>query len=122
MNHSLRLTTAFLDVYAGLLAIQHGVFEILLGDLTPAGEMIQAIGALCQPELVRHACFRGITLIPSLFIRGVVAVIARLSVAAWSAAFVQRRCGGLPYNRLGQGPRPLVIFQGLMFENKPQSG
>ena len=29
---------------------------------------------------------------------------------------------GLPYNRFGYGPRPLVIFQGLMFENKPQSG
>ena len=29
---------------------------------------------------------------------------------------------GLPYNRFGRGPRPLVIFQGLMFENKPQSG
>jgi pimeloyl-ACP methyl ester carboxylesterase len=28
---------------------------------------------------------------------------------------------GLPYNRLGSGPRPLVIFQGLLFENKPQS-
>jgi pimeloyl-ACP methyl ester carboxylesterase len=27
---------------------------------------------------------------------------------------------GLPYNRFGHGPRPLVIFQGLMFENKPQ--
>lgn len=29
---------------------------------------------------------------------------------------------GLPYNRAGDGPKPLVIFQGLMFENKPQSG
>jgi pimeloyl-ACP methyl ester carboxylesterase len=29
---------------------------------------------------------------------------------------------GLPYNRLGQAPRPLVVFQGLMFENKPQTG
>ena len=29
--------------------------------------------------------------------------------------------GGLPYNRIGHGPRPLVVFQGLMFENKPQS-
>jgi pimeloyl-ACP methyl ester carboxylesterase len=28
----------------------------------------------------------------------------------------------LPYNRLGHGPRPLVVFQGLLFENKPQSG
>ena len=28
---------------------------------------------------------------------------------------------GLPYNRSGRGPRPLVIFQGLVFEHKPQS-
>ncbi len=26
---------------------------------------------------------------------------------------------GLPYNRSGSGPRTLVIFQGLLFENKP---
>lgn len=29
---------------------------------------------------------------------------------------------GLPYNRLGHGPRPLVVVQGLIFENKPQPG
>jgi pimeloyl-ACP methyl ester carboxylesterase len=29
---------------------------------------------------------------------------------------------GLPYNRFGVGPRPLVVFQGLVFENKPQGG
>jgi len=27
---------------------------------------------------------------------------------------------GMPYNRLGHGPRPLIIFQGLMLEHKPQ--
>ena len=26
---------------------------------------------------------------------------------------------GLPYNRFGDGPRILVVFQGLAFENKP---
>ncbi len=29
---------------------------------------------------------------------------------------------GLPYVRTGKGPKPLVIFQGLLFENKPQPG
>jgi pimeloyl-ACP methyl ester carboxylesterase len=29
---------------------------------------------------------------------------------------------GMPFNRLGHGPQPLVVFQGLLFENKPQSG
>ncbi|MBN2004172.1 MAG: alpha/beta hydrolase [Anaerolineae bacterium] len=28
---------------------------------------------------------------------------------------------GLPYKRSGHGPRPLVIFQGLTFEHKPQA-
>ena len=27
---------------------------------------------------------------------------------------------GMPYNLMGHGPRPLIIFQGLMLENKPQ--
>ena len=30
--------------------------------------------------------------------------------------------GGMPYNRFGYGPRPLVIFQGLDFANRPLSG
>jgi pimeloyl-ACP methyl ester carboxylesterase len=30
--------------------------------------------------------------------------------------------GGLPYNRSGHGPHPLVVFQGLLPENKPQPG
>jgi pimeloyl-ACP methyl ester carboxylesterase len=29
---------------------------------------------------------------------------------------------GLPYNRLGHGSRPLVVFQGLLFEHKPHAG
>ena len=29
---------------------------------------------------------------------------------------------GLSYNRLGHGPRILVVFQGLLFENKPLTG
>jgi len=28
---------------------------------------------------------------------------------------------GMPFNRLGHGPRPMVVIQGLTFENKPQS-
>ena len=29
---------------------------------------------------------------------------------------------GVPYNRLGRGPRTLVVFQGLVFNNEPPSG
>ena len=27
-------------------------------------------------------------------------------------------CSGLPYNRMGHGPRVVVVFQGLAFENR----
>lgn len=29
---------------------------------------------------------------------------------------------GLPYNRFGSGTKPLIVFQGLVFENKPMTG
>ncbi len=29
---------------------------------------------------------------------------------------------GMPYNRLGDGPRTLVVFQGLLFQNEPLAG
>jgi hypothetical protein len=29
---------------------------------------------------------------------------------------------GVPYNRFGHGSRPLVVFQGLLFENRPLTG
>ncbi|ADY12510.1 alpha/beta fold hydrolase [Sphaerochaeta globosa] len=29
--------------------------------------------------------------------------------------------GGLPYTQIGNGPKPLVVFDGLTFEHKPQS-
>lgn len=29
---------------------------------------------------------------------------------------------GMPFNRLGHGARSFIVFQGLMFENKPQPG
>ena len=41
MNRSLRITVAFLGAYAGLLAIQHGIFAMLQGSHAP---VINAIG------------------------------------------------------------------------------
>ena len=45
----LQITVAFLDIYAGLLAIQHGVFEILQGSRAPDWLLINAIGPPCRP-------------------------------------------------------------------------
>ena len=94
MKNTLRMTASFLGIYAGLLGMQHGIFETLQGPRDPGGVMIQAIGAPCQPEMVWHACYPAMTLIPNLLISGIVAIIMGLMLMIWSAAFIQRRNGG----------------------------
>lgn len=94
-KNALQITVAFLGIYAGLVGIQHGVFEILQGNLVPSGILIQAIGSPCQPESAWHACFPAMTLIPNFFVTGLVAIIAGLSVLAWSTTSVRRKHGGI---------------------------
>ncbi len=94
MRSSLRITTAFLGIYAGLIAIQHGIFEISQGSRAPDGLMFNAIGLPCQPDAVWHACFPAMTLIPNLFITGIATVLAGLGMIVW-AAFAGRRRDGL---------------------------
>lgn len=95
MKNPLRVTIAFLGIYAGLIATQHGIFEILQGNRAPVGLMFNAIGAPCQPEAVWHACFPAMTLIPNLLATGIAAILVGAGMAVWAAVFVERRWGGL---------------------------
>ena len=94
-NRSLQITATFLGIYAGLLAIQHSIFEIMQGSRAPGCLMFNAIGPPCQAETVWHACFPAMTLIPNLLITGIAAVLVGLGMVVWSAAFIGRRRGGL---------------------------
>jgi protein-S-isoprenylcysteine O-methyltransferase Ste14 len=89
------ITTGFLGSYAGLIAMQHGIFEILQGSHAPPGLLFNAIGPPCQADAVWHACFPALTLIPNLLVTGVAAVLAGLAIAVWAFAFIGRRRGGL---------------------------
>ena len=90
----LRITTAFLGIYAGLIAIQHGIFEIMQGSRAPDGFLFNAIGPPCQPEMVWHACFPAMTLIPNLLVTGIAAVVMATTLMFWALFFAQRRYGG----------------------------
>ncbi len=91
---ALRLTSSTLGVYAGLLGVEHGFFETLQGNITPGGVLMNAIGLPCRPDAVWHACYPALTLLPNLFLSGILAMLAGLSVALWAAAFIQRERGG----------------------------
>lgn len=94
MNNPLRITTSFLGSYAGLLAIQHGIFKMLQGSRASGGLMFNAIGPPCQPEAIWHACFPAMSLIPNLLVTGIAAVLVGLGMAVWAVAFIGRRHGG----------------------------
>ena len=95
MNYSTRITAATLGIYAGLLCVEHGVFEIFQGNVVTNGPMINAMGPSCQPDAVWHACFPALTLLPNFLTTGILAIIIGLMVLIWAAGFVHRRHGGV---------------------------
>lgn len=95
MKSATRIAASALGVYAGLLGMEHGVFETLQGKMAPDGIMINAMGPPCQADTVWHACFPALTLVPNLLVTGILAIIAGLVVLIWAAAFVERKHGGL---------------------------
>jgi hypothetical protein len=107
-NRSLQITATFLGIYAGLLAIQHGIFEVLQGSRAHGVLMFNAIGSPCQAEAVWHACFPAMTLIPNLRVTGIAAMLVGLAMVVWAAAFVGRKRGWLVLGALSL----LALFVG----------
>lgn len=65
--------TAF-GVFAGIGSVEHGVFEILQGDVRPEGIMISPMGPPCVPEEIWNACEPAMTLIPNFLVTGILAI------------------------------------------------
>jgi hypothetical protein len=95
MNQATRIAASALGIYAGLLGIEHGIFEFLQGNIATNGPMINAMGPDCQPETAWHACFPALTLLPNYLVTGILATIIGVSVLIWAAGFVHRKHGGV---------------------------
>ncbi len=94
-NSATRAVASLFGVFAGLLGLEHGYFETLQGNVAPGSIMINAMGPPCQANKMWHACEPAMTIMPTFFVAGVLAIIVSLIVILWAAAFVQRKYGGL---------------------------
>jgi hypothetical protein len=101
-----------LGLTAGAAGIEHGVFEVLQGNIRPEGLMIASIGPPCVPEMSWNQCEPAMTAIPSFLITGILAIILGLIVTLWSAFFLHRKLGGLILILLCV---PLLLFGGGIF-------
>jgi hypothetical protein len=95
MANARRIAASALGISAGLAGIEHGVFEVLRGNVRPEGVVIASIGAPCVPERMWNACEPAMTIIPNYLATGILSIIVSVLVTGWAAGFIQRKGGGL---------------------------
>jgi hypothetical protein len=93
MKNATRVFTSTFGAFMALAGIEHGIGEMLQGNIAPGGVMI-----LSWPD---SAFFRSVggepamTVIPNLFVTGVLAILVSLALLLWSTLLVQRKNGSL---------------------------
>ena len=88
-----RITVSTFGAIAGLAGIEHGVGEVLQGNVAPAGVRIES-----WPDSELFRILTGepaMTLVPNLLVTGVLAILVSLVFLVWATLFVERRHGGL---------------------------
>lgn len=103
MNRAIRITSTVIALYAGALALAHGYYETLQGDLAPSDVLIYAIGAPCQPDVEWHACLPALTLLPTMQLAGGLTLLLALALMLWALVFLPRKRGGLGLLALSVG-------------------
>jgi hypothetical protein len=86
---------SWLGIFAGIGGPEHGIFEMMRGNVWPESLIIVSMGPPCNPEEVWHTCEPAMTVIPNYLMTGIVATIVGLLTIVWAAAFVDRKRGGL---------------------------
>ena len=94
MRRATRVVALLFGVVAGIGGLEHGYFEIRQGNVRPDSLMIASIGPPCEADKVWHRCEPAMTVVPSFFVTGILAILIGLAVLTWATAFVQRRNGG----------------------------
>jgi hypothetical protein len=94
-----QVVASTLGAIVGLAGINHGVFEILQGNVAPDGLMIEAIGP--AQRFWEYGVETALTIVPNFLATGILAVILGLVVTVWAVAFLDRRYGAWVFLLLG---------------------
>ncbi len=90
-NYAIKKVASIFGVLVGLAGIEHGIFEILQGNVAPNDIMIDAIGP--AQKFWEYATETALTIIPNFLITGIFAIIFGLLVTIWAGAFIDKKYG-----------------------------
>ena len=121
MKNATNLWASTLGAIVGVAGLEHGIGEVLQGNVAPDGLMI-----LSWPEAEFFRIMNGepaMTIVPNLLVSGILTILISLVFIVWSIRFVHRKHGGLvlllltiPWLLVGGGIFPpfLGIIVGLV--------
>lgn len=92
MRSVTRVTVSTYSIILAIAGIEHGIGEIFQGNNPPSSIMIQS-----WPDSDLYEILNGepaMTIIPNLFITGILTVIASLLLIIWAIKFIQTKHGG----------------------------
>ncbi len=93
MRNATRVMTSTFGALVGLIGIEHGIGEVLQGNIAPDGIMI-----LSWPGSALFDILGGepaMTIVPNLLLTGILAIFVSLVFLVWATLFVQKKNGGL---------------------------
>jgi len=90
-NHATRVVASTFGVLVGLAGIDHGIFEILQGNIRPNGLMIAAIGP--AQRFWQYGEETALTIVPNFLLTGILAVVFGILVMFWSIKYVDKKPG-----------------------------
>jgi hypothetical protein len=93
MKNEARLTVSTFGTIIGIAGLEHGVGEILQGNVPPPGIVIES-----WPNNEAYKVLAGepaLTLIPNMLLSGILTVLVSIILILWTVKYVDRKNGGL---------------------------
>jgi len=91
MNRATKTIVSTIGIILGLSGLDHGIFEILQGNLRTNDLFIQAIGP--AQKMWAYGTEDAFTIIPNFLITGILAVMVGVALIVWSVGYVQQKRG-----------------------------
>jgi hypothetical protein len=91
LSGAIMVATLF-GILAGIGGLTHGIGELLQGNAAPGGIIINSWTQ--GPIATNMGGEPAMTIVPNLFLTGVLNILVSLATIIWSAVFVQRKDGG----------------------------